>query len=91
MWDLIKIVFPKIKAKWDFVAYILRYSPYDVQAFEKDSRDLDGSCKNLFVDWLTTNNGITPKTWQTLIEQIKAVGGLQQAAENIEKELNELI
>ena len=90
MWDLIKIVFPKIKAKWQFVAYVMKYTPLEVKAFKNDSNDLDENCLNLFTDWLNTNHGITPKTWQILIDQIKTVDGLQNAAENIEEKVKTL-
>ena len=90
MWAIIKIVFPKIKAKWQYVAYFMKYTPLEVKAFKNDSNDLEGSCLNLFTDWLTTNHGITPKTWQILIDKIKIVDGLQNAAENIEEEVKTL-
>ena len=90
MWAIIKIVFPKIKAKWKYVAYFMKYEPHEIDAFESGANDLDGSCLKLFADWLTTDHGITPKTWYTLIEQIKSMDGLQNAAENIEKEVKKL-
>ena len=90
MWDVIKIVFPKIKAEWKYVACSMRYSLLDVKAFDKDSRDSKECCYNLFSDWLTTDHGITPKTWHKLIEQIKTVDGLQEAAEKIEEEVKKL-
>ena len=90
MWDIIKIIFPKIKAKWKYVAYSMKYAPNEVRTFENDSKDCEGSCMNLFTDWLTSNNGVTPKTWYTLIEKIKAVDGLQHAAKDIEEEVKKL-
>ena len=90
MWDIIRIVFPRIKAKWEFVAYSMKYQAHEVGAFEKDSKDLNKSCLNLFTNWLTTDHGITPKTWYTLIKQIKAVDGLQLEAEQIEEEIKKL-
>ena len=75
----------------EYVAYFMKYTPLDVKAFENGSNDLKGSCLKLFADWLTTNHGITPKTWQKLIERIKIVDGLQNAAENIEEEVKTLI
>ena len=90
MWDIIKIVFPEIKAEWQYVAYSMKYAPNEVSAFERDAKDCKGSCLKLFTDWLTTNNGITPKNWCTLIEQIKEVDGLQQAAEHIEEKVKKL-
>ena len=85
MWDIISIVIPKIKAKWDYVAYSMKYSITAVNAFEKDSTDSEQSCLKVFKDWLSTPNGITPKTWLTLLDRIKAVDGLQAEAEDIER------
>ena len=88
MWNLIKIVIPKIKAEWRYVAYSMGYDVSTVAAIEKESiGNLDKCCEKLFEDWLTTNNGCTPKTWQKVIERIKAVDNLTAAAENISMEL----
>ena len=88
MWNLIKIVIPKIKAEWENVAYSMGYDPSTVDAIENECNgNLDKCCKKFFKDWLTTNNGCTPKTWQKVIERIKAVDNLTAAAENISMEL----
>ena len=87
VWNIISIVIPKIKAKWEYVAYSMQYSISAVDAFKKD--DCGESCLNLFKDWLKTPHGITPTTWHTLLNRIKAVDGLQAEAEDIERELIE--
>ena len=88
MRDVIDLVFPRIKAKWEYVAYRMNYKPHEVSGFM--ANDSDRSCLNLFTDWLTTDHGITPKTWYTLIKQIKAVDGLQNVAEFIDEEVKKL-
>ena len=90
MWDIIKIVFPKIKAQWKFVAFSMKYDILEVNGFENDSSNLNESCLELFKNWLQTDRGITPKTWCKLIERIKDVEGLKQAADSIEEELKKL-
>ena len=87
IWRLISIAIPRIRAKWDYVAYSMGYAIPAVNAFEMDARDSEQCCLNLLKDWLSTKNGVTPKTWRTLLDRIKAVDGLQTAAEDIEKEL----
>ena len=88
MWHLIKIVIPKIKEEWENVAYSMGYDPSAVDAIEnKCNGNLDKCCKKLFKYWLTTNDGCTPKTWQKVVERIKAVDNLAAAAENISMEL----
>ena len=44
----------------------IRYSIGDVQAFNKDGRDVRECCQELFTNWLTTAHGPTPKSYQTL-------------------------
>ena len=86
MWDIISIVIPRIKAKWEYVAYSMQYSISAIDAFASDSGE---SCLNLFKDWLSTSHGVTPKTWRTLLDRIKDVDGLQAEAQNIEKKIIE--
>ena len=47
----------------------------------------EDGCMNLFTDWLTTNNGVAPKTWHTLLDHIKDAADLQAAAEKIEEQI----
>ena len=89
MWNLIKIVVPKVKASWDHVAYSMGYDVYFVKATKKDFSTLDERCEQVFTDWLTTSHGPTPKTWETLLSKLKNVDDLVAAVESIEKELTE--
>ena len=84
MWHIVSIVIPRIKVKWEYVAYSMQYSISAVNAFSKDSEE---SCLNLFKDWLSTSHGVTPKTWRTLLDRIKDVDDLQAEAQNIEKKI----
>ena len=87
MWALIKIVVPKVKSRWENLAYSMGYSVNAVRGFERDGRNSDEQCRKLFEDWLTTGHGSTPKTWQKLLQRIKQVDDLTAAVEEIEKEL----
>ena len=92
MFNLMKIVTPKIKPEWEYFAYSMGYDPGTVDAIENECNGkLDQCCKKLFKNWLTTNNGCTPKTWEKVIERIKAIDNLAAAAENISKELGNWI
>ena len=88
MWDLIKIVIPKIKANWKHFAYSLGYDTPTVKAIQSDCRDCGTCCENLFEDWLSTEHGVTPKTWHTLLWKIKQVDSLCAAADDIQRELS---
>ncbi|XP_065903623.1 uncharacterized protein [Dysidea avara] len=84
MGDLNYIVVPKIKAHWEDVAYALRFKIHDVQAIkEKYHEDPKKCCVQLFADWLSTNKGVTPKTWPTLLAKLKKVEELTEVVENI--------
>ena len=87
MWELIKIVIPKIKVKWEDVAYRMRYEVHEVEAMKRESHDLEECCMKLFTNWLKTNHPPTPKTWQTLLDHLKCVDDLTAVVEQIEKEL----
>ena len=63
------------------------YSINAVRGFERNGKSLDEQCRKLFENWLTTGQGCTPKTQQTLLQCIKRVNELTAAAEEIEKEL----
>ena len=87
MWDLIKIVIPKVKAEWTYVAYSMKFDIEDVVGIEKDSSDSAKSCEKIFKNWLSTSKGIIPKTWRTLLDCIRDVDELTAAAETIDTEL----
>ena len=87
MRKLIKIVIPKIQADWEDVAYFMDYDISIVKAIKEDFQTVEKRCKFLFVDWLFTSHGVTPKTWNKLLERIKDVDSLKQAAEAIQREL----
>ena len=88
MWKLIKIVVPKVMAKWRMLAFCMKYKIHEVNAFERGSHgDLHKCCETFFENWLATDHGPTPKTYQTLLSHIKEVDNLTAVSEEIEKEL----
>ena len=89
MWELTEIVVPNVMAKWERLAYCMRYKYRAVEAFRKDSQDLKECCMKLFGDWLETDNGPVPKTYQTLLNCIKKIKDLEAASKEIEEELIE--
>ena len=91
MWDVIKIVIPKVKPYCVELAYSMGYDIYEVKGFERGERSLTMQCRELFENWLTTNNGCTPKTWQTLFHRIEQVDELSVATEEIKRRLIEQV
>ena len=89
MFELTKIVIPKIKAEWESLAYCMRYTPEEVNGFRKDSQNSDECCRNLFTNWICTGHGPKPKTYQTLLKHIRKIDNLMAASEAVQKELIE--
>ena len=89
MWELTEIVIPKIKTHWEDLAYCMRYSAGEVEAFDREGKDLHECCKKMFINWLSTDHGPKPKTYETLLKHIKKISNLTSAFEAIEKELIE--
>ena len=89
--DLNMIVVPRISADWEDVAYALRYEIPAVKFIKsKHNNDPKKCCKELLIDWLTTNNGVRPKIWSTLLDKLKKIGELDAAREKIREELIEM-
>ena len=85
------IVVPRINAEWEDVAFALHYEIHTVKSIRnKHNNDPIKCCKELFKDWLTSNNGTRPKIWFTLLDKLNKVGDLAAAREVIMKELFEM-
>ena len=90
MGNINKIVVPRIQAEWEDVAYALSYEISTVNGIRASGEDPKKCCKRLFIDWLSTDHGVTPKTWSTLIEKLKEVDELATATNEIITELEKL-
>ena len=88
MWNLIKIVIPRVQAYWEDLAYAMQYDVNSVKTIRENCHDCEKCCRRLFEDWITTSHGIAPKTWLTLLERMKEVDSLISVSEDIEKELS---
>ena len=92
MGDLNEIVVPRIQAEWEDVAYALRYEIHMVRAVQERYReDPRKCCRGLLEDWLTTKNGTSPKTWNTLLGVLRKVNELTSVTHEIEEELSKLL
>ena len=92
MSELLKIVIPKVAAHWDTLAYCLNFEVSRVEIIKKQFHDdPEESCKGVFIHWLTSDEGISPKTWGKLLETLKDIKKLTAVTEKIEKELKQMI
>ena len=76
MFDLTKVVIPKIMNEWEYIAEAFRYDLTTIKAIKyKERDDPKRCCREFFIDWLTSNNGAKagPKVWSTLLDTLKQV------------------
>ena len=87
MWTLKKLVIPEVMADWEDLAFSMGYKNAQIKAIKRDGKDVSEQCTKLLQDWLDTNHGWTPKTWEKLLERIKDVDQLYAAADRIKEGL----
>ena len=73
----------------DFLDYDDHMSTIEIIA-EKHRDDPVKCCDGLLRDWLTTDHGAAPKTWNTLIKALKEIDELCTAVSEIEGDLKKL-
>ena len=85
-----EIVVYRIAAKWDMVADYLEYElEFKHLIDEQCNHDPMNCCVKLLENWLTSNKGVSPKTWSKLIETLRKIGPLTAATEDIVDDLKE--
>ena len=85
------IVVPRIQADWEDVAWALCYEIPTVKTIKaKCNENPKKCCKELFIDWLSSDHGVGPKTWSTLVEKLKEIEDLAAATNEITNELQKL-
>ena len=93
MFDLTKIVIPKIMNEWEYIAEALRYDLSNIKAIKEKGRgDPKTCCRELFKDWLTTNNGARAgkKVWSTLLSVLNEIDEIaEHIVEGIISEVNQ--
>ena len=88
MLNVTKIVILKIIPQWKDLSRLLVWMKLlYVGGIESDSRNKTEICEKVFLKWLNSNHGPTPKTWNTLICCIKHIDEFAAAAEKIEDKL----
>ena len=81
-----EVVVPRIAAHWSLVADYLEYELEFKQLIkEKGHHDAMDCCVILLEDWLSSNRGVSPKSWPKLIEVLKEIRCLRGAAEKSSK------
>ena len=88
MEQLHAIVVPRIAMEWDKVAHFLEFSCFDIISIRQQyGDDLEKSCCHLLEKWISTDQGVTPKNWATLLSALSQIKILTLANNEIETEL----
>ena len=81
-----KHVIPRISTEWETVSVYLEYSIPMKRAIKKANRGQPRKCcTELLEDWISTDNGVKPKTWKKLIEVLSEISSLAMVAKQIEQ------
>ena len=79
-----EIVVPRIAADWSMVADYLGYEVEYKRMIEKKCHDDPmRCCVELLEDWLSSDRGVSPKTWSTLIKALRGIKSLTATTEKI--------
>ena len=89
MKQLLTSVVPRIAAEWDEVAHYLEFSIPTINIIQQQYRGYPKECcRHLLKEWISTDEGVTPKNWATLLSVLKQIKELTSACSEIEKDLN---
>ena len=84
-----EIVVPRIAADWSVVADYLEYEvEYKQVIRERCHNDPERCCVELLEDWLSSDRGVSPKSWYRLIEALKQIKSLTALTEMIMQDLS---
>ena len=89
MKQLVISVVPRIATEWNSVAHCLEFTIPSIKIIRKKCRDdPEECCRTLLEEWISTDQGVTPKNWTTLLSVLKQIEGLTRACDKIKKELS---
>lgn len=88
MKKLHQLVVSKVAMEWKTIADYLEFTLPMIKIIEEKCRcDPVKCCTELFRQWLSSDYGVGPKTWSTLIKILKEIRQLLMATKEIEQSL----
>ena len=83
-----EVVIPRIAADWSLVADYLEYEVEDKKLIrEKCHHNPLKCCVELLEDWLTSEKGVSPKSWSKFIKVLRQIKTLTSTTEKIVQDL----
>ena len=83
-----EIVVPRIAADWSIVADYLEYEVvYKHVIKQRCHNNPERCCVELLEDWLSSDRGVSPKSWSRLIEALKGIKSLIATTQKIIRDL----
>ena len=81
-----KYVIPRISTEWEQVCEHLQYSTAIKNMISRTNKGLPSDCCiALLEDWISTDNGVKPKTWEKLIEVLSQISSLAMVTKQIKQ------
>ena len=88
MKQLLTIVIPRIAAEWYKVAHCLEFTIPSIKIIQQQCRDNPKECcYELLKEWISTDQGIAPKNWTTLLSVFEHIKELTGVCNQIKKDL----
>ena len=88
MKHLHQLVIPKVAVEWKTVADYLEFKLSSIKIIEELCRnDPVKCCTELFRQWLSSDDGVGPKAWSTLMKTLKEIAHLSTVTQEIEEQL----
>ena len=83
-----KVIIPKVSYCWRKLADYLEYPLEKKKEIEERQHgDPYKCCAELMEDWLSSDQGVTSKTWHTLVSVLRDVEELSSSVNSIEQRL----
>ena len=81
-----KVIIPEVSYCWRTIADYLEYPVAKKKEVEERQRgDPHECCAELMEDWLTSDRGVGPKTWDKLVSVLKEIKELSSSVTTIEQ------
>jgi len=86
-----KFVIDRVAPDWKKVADSLEFDIQTIRLIErKCANNPMDCCDELFRDWLSSDHGLKPKHWKTLISALKDIKNFTATAADIENDIKSI-